>query len=168
MKPPDDSSEACAPPGRGSPCAFLLAQVGAHAAWKFGERLAELNVTPSIAGILRLLAATPGVTQQALADRLGSVPSRLVALADDLEARGLIERRENAEDRRRYALHLTEKGRSTLAAIGRIGREHQRVLLAALSADEQQMLASLLQRVADEQGLARDVHPGYARRPPGQ
>lgn len=146
--------------GSSSP-AFLLAQVGAHAASKFAERLAELKLTPSHAGILRILSSTPAITQQTLAATLGMVPSRLVALIDDLEARGLVERRETPDDRRRYALHLTEKGRSTLATTGRVSREHSQTLLAALSQNEQRQLAILLQRVADEQGLTRGVHPGY-------
>jgi DNA-binding MarR family transcriptional regulator len=86
----------------------------------------------------------------------------LVALLDELEALGLTERRENPGDRRSYALHLTEKGRSTLKTIGRISREHQQALLAALSDTEQEQLAVFLQRIADEQGLTRGVHPGYA------
>lgn len=97
----------------------------------------------------------------ALATTLGMVPSRLVALVDDMEARGLIERRENADDRRRYALHITERGRSTLETIGRVSREHSQALFAAISEDEQRQLATLLERIADEQGLARGVHPGY-------
>ena len=150
--------------------AFLLAQVGAHAARKFAERLAELQLIPLDAGILRILGASPAITQQALATALGTQPGRLVALVDDLETKGLVERRENPDDRRSYALHLTETGRSTLEAIGRVGREHQQALLAALTEDEQRQLAALLQRIADEQGLAPGVHPGYARlgRPRGK
>jgi len=155
------------PPGRRQ-AAFLLAQVGAHAAAKFGKRLEKLKLIPAHAGIMRILGATQGgakqgMTQQALAETLGMFPSRLVALLDELESRGLIERRASPEDRRRHALHLTEKGHSTLANIGIVAREHQQALLAALSQDEQGQLADLLQRVADEQGLTRDVHPGYAR-----
>src|SRR5262249_31719386 len=66
-------------------------------------------------------------------------------------------------DRRSYALHLTENGRNALKAIGRIAREHQEGLLAALSSDERQLLASFLQRIADQQSLTRNVHPGYGR-----
>jgi DNA-binding MarR family transcriptional regulator len=87
----------------------------------------------------------------------------LVALLDDLEAQGLTERRENPGDRRSHALHLTEKGRSTLGMIGRVAREHQQAMLAALSDDEKGQLTGFLQRIADEQGLTRGVHPGYAR-----
>jgi len=150
------------PAGRGQ-AAFLLAQVGAHAASRFGERLKKLKLIPAHAGIMRILGARQGMTQQALAETLGMFPSRLVALLDELESRGLIERRASQEDRRRYALHLTEEGNSMLVNIGLVAREHQQALLAALSQDEQGQLADLLQRVADEQALTRGVHPGYAR-----
>ena len=90
-------------------------------------------------------------------------PSRLVVLIDEMEQRELIERRGNPEDRRRYALHLTEKGHSTLEAISRIAREHSQALLAGISEDERQQLATLLLRIADQQGLTRGVHPGYRR-----
>ncbi|HEX4065754.1 MAG TPA: MarR family transcriptional regulator [Acidobacteriaceae bacterium] len=148
-------------PSRSFGPAFLLAQLGSHAARKYAERLAKLHLTPAHSGILYILAATPGLTQQALAGRLGMVPSRLVALLDELSAHGLIQRAADPDDRRRHALLLTEKGKKTLAAIGDVAREHQRLLLAALSEPEQQQLASLLQRVADQQGLTRNVHPGY-------
>jgi DNA-binding MarR family transcriptional regulator len=157
-KSDDDASRRS--PGSYSP-AFLLAQVGAHAAAKFAERLEELKLSPAHAGILRILSSTPAITQQSLAAMLAMVPSRLVALIDELEGRGLVERREHAEDRRRYALHLTQDGRSLLAMIGRASREHSQTLLAALSKEEQQQLATLLRRIADEQKLIRGVHPGY-------
>lgn len=150
------------PPVRSSP-AFLLAQVGGRAASQFAQRLQKIGLAPHHAGILRILSASPGITQQTLAETLGTVPSRLVVLVDELEKKGMVERRANPHDRRRYALHVTEKGASTLAEIGRIAREHSQSLLAALSSDEQQQLATFLQRIADQQGLTPGVHPGYRR-----
>ena len=147
----------------GPPAAFLLAQVGAHAASQFATRLAALELMPPHAGILRILGAQPAITQQALAGALGTQPSRLVALVDELEARGLVERRENPDDRRRYDLHLTVAGRAMLEAVERVGREHQQAMLAALNEDEQRQLAGFLRRVADQQGLVPGVHPGYVR-----
>ena len=155
--------EKCPRPAARSSAAFLLAQVGAHAAAQFGARLAELKLAPAQAGILRILGSRPAITQQALANALKVVPSRLVALVDELETRGLVERRANPEDRRSHAMHLSEQGRSTLEAVGRIAREHQQALLAALSEDQQLQLAALLQRIADQEGLTPGVHPGYAR-----
>jgi DNA-binding MarR family transcriptional regulator len=160
MKKMRNADETCPRPPRRSSAAFLLAQVGAHAASKFAERLGKLNLVPSDAGILRILGSTPAITQQTLANTLGMVPSRLVTLIDNLESRELIERRDNPDDRRSYALHMTDKGRLTLESIGRAAREHQQALLTALTEDEQRQLAGLLQRIADEQGLTRGVHPG--------
>src|ERR1051325_4861865 len=104
--------------------AFLLAQVGAHAAARFAERVAVLEVSPAHAGTLRFIQASPGISQQELSSMLGMVPSRLVVLVDELEERGLVERRDNARDRRAHALHLTRKGVETLEAIGKIARAH--------------------------------------------
>lgn len=158
---PEKSHPAGPPAGRSFGPAFLLAQLGSHAAHQFAERLAKLHLVPAHAGILFILQATPGLTQQALAQRLGMVPSRLVALLDELDALGLTERRVSPGDRRRHELVLTEKGKKTLGEVGGVSREHQRSLLAALSDPEREQLATLLQRVADEQGLTRNVHPGY-------
>ncbi|MGB0050874.1 MAG: MarR family transcriptional regulator, partial [Terracidiphilus sp.] len=82
--------------------AFLLAQVGGQAAQRFAESLEPLNFTPPESGILYLLSRTPGISQQELAGKLGMHASRLVALIDALEKRGLVIREENAADRRIY------------------------------------------------------------------
>lgn len=75
-----------------------------------------------------------------------------------------MKRQENPEDRRTYALHLTDKGRAALSDIRRIAQEHNKAVCASLSNEERAVLGSLLLRVAQEQGLAAGVHPGYARR----
>jgi DNA-binding MarR family transcriptional regulator len=150
-----------------APLVFLLAQVGAHAAMRFGERLSTLHLTPPDAGILRMLGASGGLSQQELSTRLGVHPSRLVAILDALEERRLVERRPNAEDRRQYALHLTEKGHGVLSEISRIGRDHLESLCASLTAAEREQLGELLQKIATEQGLSPGVHPGYRRMRPG-
>lgn len=145
---------------RGS-TAFLLAQIGAHAATQFGERLKSLRLTRPHAGILRLIGLTPGLSQQELARRLAILPSQLVALLDELEERGFIERRQDATDRRTYALHLTTSGRDVLEQIGRIAREHDDAICTALNTHERQQLNALLGRMAEQQGLTPGVHPGY-------
>src|SRR5499433_2279984 len=127
---------------RGS-TAFLLAQVGAHAAGQFGERLKSLRLLRPHAGILRLIGLSPGLSQQELGRRLAILPSQLVALLDELEERGLIERRQDPADRRTYALHLTASGRNITEQIGRIAREHDDAVCAALNTEERQQLHGL-------------------------
>lgn len=143
--------------------AFLLAQLGAHAAAQFTEKLKVISLTPPDAGILRLLRMATGSSQQELAGRLGIHPSRLVALLDGLEKRGFVERRPHPDDRRLYALHLTKGGEEVLGRIGKVAQEHQEALLAALTVGERESLGALLQRITDQQGLSRGVHPGYRR-----
>jgi DNA-binding MarR family transcriptional regulator len=141
--------------------AFLLSQVGAHAAARFAERLAPLDLTPPYAGILKVIHDGGGLSQQSLCEKLGMFPSRLVVLLDELQERGLIERQASPTDRRSHALHLTRGGCEALAQIGRIGREHQESLCAALDESERTTLTDLLTRIAEQQGLTPGVHPGY-------
>jgi DNA-binding MarR family transcriptional regulator len=150
----------------GAGAAFLLAQIGAHAAGRFAERLAPLKLAPPDAGILHILRSSPGVSQQELAGKLGSHPSRVVALIDGLEQRGLVERRPNADDRRQYSLFLSPKGTETLDAIGGVAREHQEDLLHTLDREERQQLTALLKKIAEAQGLTPGVHPGYRTQRP--
>jgi DNA-binding MarR family transcriptional regulator len=147
----------------GGTVAFLLSQVGAHAAGKFAERLEPLGLKPPHAGILGVIEQADGLSQQALGEKLGAFPSRLVALLDELEGRDLVERRDSPTDRRSYALYLTKAGRVALEQIGRVGREHQDALCAALDESERAQLAGLLARIAAEQGLTPGVHPGFRR-----
>ena len=153
------STRTKSPPRAG--IAFLLAQIGAHGAERFAQRLEPLKLTPAHAGMLRVIENERGISQQRLASLLGMFPSRLVLLLDSMEKMGLVERKACVTDRRTYALHLTARGRNRLREIGAVAREHQDSLCAALSPGEQATLADLLSRIAEEQGLTPGVHPGY-------
>jgi DNA-binding MarR family transcriptional regulator len=141
--------------------AFLLTQLGTFAAARFAERIAELDLTPPQTGLLRAVAAAPGQSQQALARHLGTPPSRLVALVDGLDERGLLERRRNPDDRRLHALHLTDAGQAVLRRIAEVARAHDDDVCRALDHDEHATLRALLARIADDHGLTPGVHPGY-------
>ena len=142
--------------------AFLLAQLGADAADRFAERVAELGLTPRDAGAIRVLGRTPGISQRELATRLGTTPSRIVPLLDSLEERALVERSRSERDRRNYELSLTETGQALLAPLRVIAESHQRAVLAALTTEEQVQLAGLLAKLSAGGGLSPDAHPGYA------
>jgi DNA-binding MarR family transcriptional regulator len=145
--------------------AFLLAQLGAHAAGRYAEKVAALELDPAQTGVLHLIARRPGQSQQALADQLGVAASRVVALVDGLESRGLLARQRSATDRRNYELHLTDDGQALLTRLREVAVAHEKDMTTALSADERATLVELLQKVADQQGLTPGVHPGYRRLP---
>ena len=152
------SDPAMSPP---TGAAFLLAQLGAHGARLFGDRIKVIGMTLPHAGILRLVASIPECSQKGLAERLGILPSRMVILIDELDAKGLVRRQRNTKDRRNYALALTKHGEKVLQQLSRLAAEHEADLCAALSAEEKSALAKLCRKIAAQQGLTPGVHPGY-------
>ena len=147
--------------------AFLLAQLGHHAATLFAEQVAAIELSPPQAGILRAIATEPGRSQQALSAQLGMLPSRVVVYVDELEARGYVERRRNPDDRRLHALHLTAAGKRLMRKLSEVAREHERKLTAALDPEQYSTLRDLLAMLARQQGLTPHVHPGYRTLRPG-
>lgn len=141
--------------------AFLLSQVGSCSAQQFAKLLAPLKLSPADAGVLRLLKRSEGISQQNLARALNMHASRLVALIDALETRGLLVREPNATDRRLHSLKLTPRGNEVMSSIGDLARQHNDLMSAGLSSAERSQLEALLQKIADRQGLVPGIHPGY-------
>jgi DNA-binding MarR family transcriptional regulator len=147
----------------GAQIGFLLAQIGAHATNRFSERIRPLGLTPAHAGMMRLIARFPGLSQRDLCARLSILPSRLVLLVDELEEKGFVERRDDPSDRRSYDLHLTQKGQKAMETLGRLAKEHGNEMCEGLTSEERMTLAELISKIADAQGLTPGVHPGYKR-----
>jgi DNA-binding MarR family transcriptional regulator len=144
----------------GDDIAYLLVQLGFHVARGFSQRLAPLGLEPRQFGMLTRLAANEGTSQQAIGELIGLNPTRMVFLVDELEKQGLVERRRNPDDRRSYALYLTDQGRAKLSEARRVSIGHDREIGASLTGAQRRELAALLRRVADEQGISEDSLPG--------
>lgn len=127
---------------------FLLARMGHVAAKQFGARLEQLGLTTRMWGALNVLDAEGAITQQKLGRCTGIDPSSMVATIDELEAAGLVERRQHPSDRRAHALHITERGRMTVRQGRELARRAQEELLEPLSAQERGQLHELLLRLA--------------------
>ena len=144
--------------------AFLLSQVGAHAAGCFEKRLSTIGLTPQHAGLLRMLGSNPGMTQKAIAQLFGIFPSRLVVLLDEMEEKRLLTRESSPNDRRSHHLHLTADGTRCLRQIGIITRSLEEDLLRSLSPSERKRMAEQLERIVGQQKIAPAVHPAYRSR----
>lgn len=147
-----------------SSLAFLLSQVGIYAARQFAERLATVDLEPPLFRVLNLVDAAEGHSQQAIGEAIQVPPSRMVGLVDELEKRGLVERRPDPADRRVRALYLTAAGREALARGREIAREHERQLTKGMAAADRDSLTRLLGEIVDRQTIGRGVHPGLSRR----
>jgi DNA-binding MarR family transcriptional regulator len=162
----DATAGAGAPPLDGDKApqnlAFLLSQVGIHASRRFAERLAEVDLQPPHFRVLNLVDTAEGRSQQEIAEAVQAPPSRMVAFVDELEQRGLIERRADPKDRRVRALYLTAAGRKALAQGREVARSHQEELTQGMSEEEQEQLIELLRKVVHEQTIGAGVHPGFS------
>ncbi|WP_433628772.1 MarR family winged helix-turn-helix transcriptional regulator [Nocardia sp. CA-120079] len=143
--------------------AFLVGQLGFHVGFQFTDALAPLGIGPRQYGMLRLLHARDGQTQQQLSDTLRIHRNAMVGLVDDLEKRGLVERRRHPADRRAYAIHLLPGAYELLAKTEPLVEKQDASLLEPLDPGERATLRALLNKVAVGAGLAPGVHPGLAR-----
>ena len=112
------------------------------------EQLAPVGISGRELGVLLLLDGRDPESQQQAAGRLGVDRTTMVGLVDGLEAKGLVARRANAEDRRRNVLELTEDGHTTLARAVSASNKAEQQLLAALDDAESTQLRTLLTRLA--------------------
>lgn len=145
---------------------FLLSQLGFHVAQTFAARLAPLGIAPNHFGLLMHLDRGEGRTQQQLADAVGVHRKVMVGLIDDLERRGLVERRRHPADRRAHALHLTAAARELLPRARDIADRHEDEMLAGLEPAERTQLLAMLQRIAERSGNPPGAHPGLRHATP--
>jgi DNA-binding MarR family transcriptional regulator len=127
---------------------FLLSWNGQRMAHKFAAALEPLGLRPPHFGVLRLIDAAPGSTQQELVDRSMIDPSTMVGIIDELEGLGLAERRAHETDRRKRAVHLTAKGRRTLERALAVAMQSAEEVLAPLGKRERDTLQKLLRKLA--------------------
>ncbi|MGH3252887.1 MAG: MarR family winged helix-turn-helix transcriptional regulator [Trebonia sp.] len=100
--------------------------------------------------VLSALSTGPRQTQLALAHSLGLDKTTMTSLLDRLEARGLVARRTDSNDRRARIPVLTEDGRRVQGEVTR-ARDHMEAgLLATFTRQEQCLLRELLARLASE------------------
>jgi DNA-binding MarR family transcriptional regulator len=127
---------------------FLLSWNGQRTAHEFAEALAPLGLRPPHFGVMTLIDSHPGCAQKELVTGSLIDPSSMVAVVDELEQMGLAERRRHAEDRRKHAVHLTERGRSTLQQARGVAMKMAQEVFAPLDARELETLRRLLRKLA--------------------
>lgn len=97
-------------------------------------------------GVLGHLAEAGPVPQRELVDQLRMDKSSMVYVIDELERQGLVDRRRDEHDRRRYAVHITEEGRARREEATRTAAKAMTDLLTPLSPADQRQLHGLLAR----------------------
>ncbi|OWA33309.1 MarR family transcriptional regulator [Saccharibacillus sp. O16] len=96
---------------------------------------------------LKNILLHPGIRQDQLTANLIFDKATTARAVQHLEQEGYIERRIDEQDRRSYLLYPTPKGVDFLPVLQRLLNEHNAVVTRNLSAEEEQTLANLLQKM---------------------
>jgi DNA-binding MarR family transcriptional regulator len=128
------------------------------------DMTAEADLSPLQYAALSYLFDEPDIDQNGLAARLGVDRTSAGQLIDEMEAKGLVERRVNDADRRARLLRLSARGTKLRERLRPKAHLVQARLLSTLSPTERETLLELLVRIIEaNESYAR---PGAGRRKP--
>lgn len=100
--------------------------------------------------VLAHLAQSGSVSVREIHARVDMDKSKVSRAAARLETAGLIEKRENPDDRRLLDMRLTELGRALFARIVPIADAYQAEVMAKMAEDAPVFRAALLKLIADK------------------
>lgn len=129
---------------------YLLARLGLAFKAQAVARAEESGFELYDYSVLAILGEGARETQATIGDALSIDPSRLVALLDSLEARGMIARQRDPHDRRRHVVSITPAGRRELARVRVIVRKLEDEFFAPLDAASREALHPLLVALATQ------------------
>ena len=131
-----DSDESLQTSGTASIIGYRLRRAQLSVFQRFLAVFDELDLRPAEYSVLVLIGDNPGRKQTAIAEALGIKRANFVTLAHVLERRGLIDRRQAADDKRANALHLSESGQAFLTRARALHEAMERELVEQLGGRE--------------------------------
>jgi DNA-binding MarR family transcriptional regulator len=102
--------------------------------------------------MLVALLTTGPISQQQLAEKMRVNRTLVVGIVDELERRGWLERRRDADDRRSYRLHVTPAGEAAVAEMSPRIKQASTAMTARLSDAERDRLHELLRQLIAAEG----------------
>lgn len=149
-KPPDAVAPkpGLRPSALSDDLSFLLARANAISLAAGNAALAAHGLKARSYSVLLLSAGEARPSQRELAEFLRLDPSQVVSLVDDLQARGLVERRPDPADRRANVVVATEAGRQVAADARETARRAEQQVHGQLTSDQRQTLTELLRVLA--------------------
>jgi MarR family transcriptional regulator, lower aerobic nicotinate degradation pathway regulator len=129
---------------------FLLKRLGFAAKERALAAYESTGLHPYHHAILLVLDEGSRETQGSIADALGYDRGQLVGLLDELEERGLLERRRDPQDRRRHVVTMTPDGKRMLRQLRALSRDVEDEFLSPLNERERVKLHALLLRLAEK------------------
>jgi len=115
----------------------------------FFAAFAPFAIRPAQFSVLTVIERNPGLTQSQVAEALGIKRTNFVGMLDELEKRGLAERRQDVRDKRSYALYLTGDGAALMRKLKPVLKAHESRIIAKVGEDGRAALIALLREIAE-------------------
>src|SRR3954469_24560469 len=109
--------------------------------------LAEADLTVSQFAVLEVLYHAGPLCLTAIAHKILTTGGNLTLVVKNLEKRGLVQRKQSADDRRYFSLHLTTKGRKLISEVFPKQAAQIARVIGALPPEEQTDLARLCKKL---------------------
>jgi MarR family 2-MHQ and catechol resistance regulon transcriptional repressor len=109
--------------------------------------LAAANLTVSQFAVLEVLYHAGPLCLTEIAHKILTTGGNLTLVVNNLEKRGLVQRKQSSDDRRYFSLHLTSKGKHLIGEI--FPKQAARIsqVLEVLTSEEQSQLAGLCKKL---------------------
>ncbi len=114
----------------------------------FAREVGQSDLKPGSFAILEILAENPRITQMALSRANGRDKSSMTPVLDELVRIGLVERRRVDDNRRAYALELTNAGRVARKRLLKAAERHEARVVALLGRRRSNTLRNLLKMLS--------------------
>jgi DNA-binding MarR family transcriptional regulator len=129
---------------------YLLARLAAAFKVEVTARAEQSGFEIYDYSVLAILGEGSRETQATIADALMIDPSRLVAVLDSLEQRGMVMRQRDPQDRRRHVVSITDIGRGELDRIRAIVQRFEDEFFAPIDATSRGALHATLVALATQ------------------
>lgn len=131
---------------------YLLAQICKAHRSKAQELLSEVGLHTGQEMLLLQLWDEDGCTHSELAEELCNQPATITRMVDRLASAGLVQRKDDAEDRRISRVYLTVEGEALQQPVEDVWQQLEDLSFANLTLDEQVLLRRLLLQVLENIG----------------
>ncbi|WP_139490346.1 MarR family winged helix-turn-helix transcriptional regulator [Brevibacillus dissolubilis] len=112
-------------------------------------RMAPYDITTEQWSTLNRLAEQDGISQKDLARRVGKDQTNVTRILDQLERKGLAERRPNAEDRRSFLAFVTDAGLALNETVSPIEEEVIKSLVYGVSDEQLHIFSQVLRQITE-------------------
>jgi DNA-binding MarR family transcriptional regulator len=130
---------------RASDCVINLWRTHTMISEEMGRALRPFDLTLTGFRVVMMLRVAGGTLAPAeIADRLGSARATVTGVLDSLEKRGLVRRLPHPDDRRRLHVQMTDDAGALLERLLPTYFAHERDVVGALGAADQERLVELL------------------------